>query len=328
MEGARRGRRRALRGRAGRAARHRPRHLSVRHVVQPGRGERGAPARASARRTSTRSRASPRRTPRASARARSRPSSTTSSATRSARPAASTARRPGARAAWLVRPRRPPLRGAAQHAHRPGDHEARRAHGRPAPRLHALPHAGPARLRPTSPTTRRSCTSRGRVRGAAGLGRATSRRPRERGPARDGARLPRLHRDFVGVPIALVGVGPGRDQVIWTEAGRQTAPAQRAVHCRGLGRRSVPHDARVDDQVVQRTVLVVPQRPEARRQARPSPKVSEPATAEQQRTSTATSRSMAKPKVIGSPSAPHDADVHGHAAERLAVRCGPSYSGA
>jgi adenylosuccinate synthase len=33
--------------------------------------------------------------------------------------------------------------------------------------------------------------------------------------------------DFVGVPIALVGVGPGRDQVIWTEAGRQTAPAQR-----------------------------------------------------------------------------------------------------
>jgi adenylosuccinate synthase len=25
--------------------------------------------------------------------------------------------------------------------------------------------------------------------------------------------------DFVGVPIALIGVGPGRDQVIWTEAG-------------------------------------------------------------------------------------------------------------
>jgi len=28
--------------------------------------------------------------------------------------------------------------------------------------------------------------------------------------------------DFVGVPIALVSVGPGRDQVIWTEAGKQT----------------------------------------------------------------------------------------------------------
>ena len=25
--------------------------------------------------------------------------------------------------------------------------------------------------------------------------------------------------DFVGVPIALIGVGPGREQVIWTEAG-------------------------------------------------------------------------------------------------------------
>ena len=25
--------------------------------------------------------------------------------------------------------------------------------------------------------------------------------------------------DFVSVPIALIGVGPGRDQVIWTEAG-------------------------------------------------------------------------------------------------------------
>jgi adenylosuccinate synthase len=33
--------------------------------------------------------------------------------------------------------------------------------------------------------------------------------------------------DFVGVPIALIGVGPGRDQVIWTDAGRETAPAQR-----------------------------------------------------------------------------------------------------
>jgi adenylosuccinate synthase len=29
--------------------------------------------------------------------------------------------------------------------------------------------------------------------------------------------------DFVGVPIALIGVGPGREQVIWTEAGRASA---------------------------------------------------------------------------------------------------------
>ena len=26
----------------------------------------------------------------------------------------------------------------------------------------------------------------------------------------------------IGAPVALIGVGPGRDQVIWTEAGRQT----------------------------------------------------------------------------------------------------------
>jgi adenylosuccinate synthase len=35
--------------------------------------------------------------------------------------------------------------------------------------------------------------------------------------------------DFVGVPIALISVGPARDQVIWTDEGRRTAPAQRAA---------------------------------------------------------------------------------------------------
>src|ERR687893_635877 len=35
--------------------------------------------------------------------------------------------------------------------------------------------------------------------------------------------------DFVGVPIALISVGPGRDQIIWTDAGRATAPFQRAA---------------------------------------------------------------------------------------------------
>ncbi len=35
--------------------------------------------------------------------------------------------------------------------------------------------------------------------------------------------------EWVGVPIALISVGPGREQVIWTEAGRQTAVAQRAA---------------------------------------------------------------------------------------------------
>ena len=35
--------------------------------------------------------------------------------------------------------------------------------------------------------------------------------------------------EFVGVPIALISVGPGRDQIIWTDAGRATAPFQRAA---------------------------------------------------------------------------------------------------
>jgi adenylosuccinate synthase len=30
--------------------------------------------------------------------------------------------------------------------------------------------------------------------------------------------------DFVGVPVALIGVGPGREQVIWTETPSVTAP--------------------------------------------------------------------------------------------------------
>ncbi len=35
--------------------------------------------------------------------------------------------------------------------------------------------------------------------------------------------------DFVGVPLALIGVGPGRDQVIWTQAGAGMAGSGAAV---------------------------------------------------------------------------------------------------
>jgi adenylosuccinate synthase len=31
--------------------------------------------------------------------------------------------------------------------------------------------------------------------------------------------------EFLGVPIVLVGVGPGRDQMIWTEAARRVQGA-------------------------------------------------------------------------------------------------------
>ena len=32
--------------------------------------------------------------------------------------------------------------------------------------------------------------------------------------------------DFVGVPVKLIGVGPGREQVIWTEAAQETLAAR------------------------------------------------------------------------------------------------------
>jgi adenylosuccinate synthase len=35
--------------------------------------------------------------------------------------------------------------------------------------------------------------------------------------------------EFVGVPVALISVGPGRNQVIWTEAGRSSAAARAAT---------------------------------------------------------------------------------------------------
>jgi adenylosuccinate synthase len=56
------------------------------------------------------------------------------------------------------------------------------------------------------------------------------------GDCREEADLPAAARDylayiadFVGVPVALIGVGPGREQVIWTEFGKSTACAERAA---------------------------------------------------------------------------------------------------
>src|SRR6476646_29839 len=53
---------------------------------------------------------------------------------------------------------------------------------------------------------------------------------------RDEADLPQSVRDylafiaeFVGVPVGLVGVGPGREQVIWTAAGRESLAARAAT---------------------------------------------------------------------------------------------------
>ena len=120
LAGARRGRARAVRGRAGRAARHRSRHLSVRDLVEHGRRRGRRRARASGPARSTRSGGSPRPTPRAWAPARSRPSSTTRSAS-SIREAGGEFGTTTGRAAphRLARPRGAPLRRARQRPDRP-----------------------------------------------------------------------------------------------------------------------------------------------------------------------------------------------------------------
>jgi len=53
------------------------------------------------------------------------------------------------------------------------------------------------------------------------------------GEARSEDELPDNARDylafveeFIGVPVVMVGVGPGREQTIWTAAGRETAPGR------------------------------------------------------------------------------------------------------
>ena len=87
---------RAARGRAGDVPRPRPRHVSVRHVVEPHGGRRVRRHRARARATSTASSASPRRTPPVSAPVRSRPSCSTPTVTGWSRSAASSAPSPAA----------------------------------------------------------------------------------------------------------------------------------------------------------------------------------------------------------------------------------------
>ncbi len=89
----------SVRRRAGRAARHRSRHLSVRHLVEHGGGHRRRRARAWARARSASCWGSPRPIPRASAPALPRPSRTMTWASGWARAAASSAPSPGASAA-------------------------------------------------------------------------------------------------------------------------------------------------------------------------------------------------------------------------------------
>ena len=125
----------------------------------------------------------------------------------------------------LARPRRAALRGAPEHADRarrspsstcsPGSTASRCAPATAAPR---------APSSTTSPTTRRCCTTP--------TAELTELRGWKRGPRRvphalRPARRPRASTcefiaEHVGAPVTLVGVGPGREQMIWTDAGRAT----------------------------------------------------------------------------------------------------------
>ena len=116
-------------------------------------------------------------------------------------------------------PGRAALRGAPQPDELPGDHQARRAQRhRPAAGRGPLPLARgrPARQLPLPPVdpalgrrpSTRSCPA------STPTSPAAATRPTCRPQAR--AYLDYIA-DFVGVPIRLVGVGPGRDQVVWRD---------------------------------------------------------------------------------------------------------------
>ena len=140
----------------------------------------------------------------------------------------------------LDRPRGAALRHAHQLAHAPEHHQARRAE-RASARSRSAPATAAATRRSSTTirTTRPSCTTRRA---------STSSCPgwdEDITACRDERELPQAARDylayvsdFVGVPVALIGVGPGRDEVIWTESGRESAAFRAAAPRLGLRPRS------------------------------------------------------------------------------------------
>ena len=192
---ARRRQARPLRGRPGRAAGHRPRHLSVRHLLEP---DRGRGLRRRGRRAAGHPRGLGHREGlRHARRRRPVPDRAARRGRRGDPPPRRRVRhddRPRA-AHRLARHRRAALRRAHQRADGAGDHEARRAHGlREDQGLHALPRRRRRRRSTTSPTTSRSCTTpRGEyIELPAGARTSPSAAARATCPGR--ARLPRLHR--------------------------------------------------------------------------------------------------------------------------------------
>ena len=129
----------------------------------------------------------------------------------------------------LARPRDAAPRRAAQHLHRAGDHQARRARAvRRAQGLRRL--RGRRRQRyEHSRTTSRCCTRCVPVyETLPGLGSDIDTLP-HRGPAAQGTRVPRFVEGSAGVPVSFVGVGPGRDQTVVLSA---RAPARAGLRPR------------------------------------------------------------------------------------------------
>ena len=129
----------------------------------------------------------------------------------------------------LDRPRRAALRRADQLAHGAGGDQARRpqrdGHRSASAPATAAPRAPSST---TSPTTSRCCTT------AAGEYEELPGWSEDLRGCRTEDDLPAAARDYlrfiseyVRVPVALIGVGPGRDEVIWTDAGR--APRRRRL---------------------------------------------------------------------------------------------------
>ena len=208
----------AVRERAGDVPRPRPRHVSLRHVEQPGRRRhrRRRRRRAAGDRARHRDREGvrhPRRQrpvpDRAVRRRRGR------RPPRRARARVRHEHRPPA-PAGLARPRDAQARDAAQHLHRARDHQARRALAVPASsRCASRTRTTAAPATTTCRTTSRCCTRSGRSTRRCRAGRSTSSGPsasRTFPPA--AARLRAFIEEYTGVHVSFVSVGPARDQCV------------------------------------------------------------------------------------------------------------------
>ena len=133
-----------------------------------------------------------------------------------------------------------------------------------AARLHRLPRRRGGALHQLPVPPDRPAPGRRRVRGAAGLGRGHHRGPRRGRPAAGRARLPRLrgglHRRADRADRRRRRARPGH-----LDRGRPR-DLRRPPRRRRLA--LVLHHARADDEVVQRAVLLVPQRPQGVEQVR------------------------------------------------------------